>query len=52
MTTLAAAASTGHPWDQAAHGWNRHTMIIHAWLEDATRGREAMTVREHHRAAA
>ena len=37
MTTLAAAASTGHPWDQAAHGWNRHTMIIHAWLEDATR---------------
>lgn len=33
----AAAAATGHPWDQAAHGWNRHTPIIRAWLEEATR---------------
>ena len=37
MATLAAAASTGHLWDHAAHGWNRHTTIIRAWLEEATR---------------
>jgi SAM-dependent methyltransferase len=26
----------GHPWDQAAQGWNRHTHIIRAWLKEAT----------------
>ena len=25
-----------HPWDQAAAGWNRHAVVIHEWLEDAT----------------
>ena len=37
MTALSSEAATGHPWDQAAHGWNRHTTIIRAWLEEATR---------------
>ncbi|MEQ1685908.1 MAG: methyltransferase domain-containing protein [Burkholderiaceae bacterium] len=36
MATPASDAA-GHAWDQAAHGWNRHTTIIRAWLEDATR---------------
>jgi len=26
-----------HPWDKAAAGWNDHTRIIRAWLQDATR---------------
>ena len=26
----------GHPWDQAAEGWNRHTQLIRAWLKPAT----------------
>jgi len=29
-------APQGHAWDQAAQGWNRHTQIIRAWLEEAT----------------
>lgn len=37
MATLATDAAAGHAWDQAAHGWNSHTTIIRAWLEDATR---------------
>ena len=37
MVALTAEAATGHAWDQAAHGWNRHTTIIRAWLEEATR---------------
>ena len=37
MTALISEAATGHPWDQAAHGWNRHTTVIRAWLEEATR---------------
>jgi SAM-dependent methyltransferase len=31
-----ASAGPGHPWDQAAHGWNRNTHIIRAWLEEGT----------------
>lgn len=37
MATPALDAAAGHAWDQAAHGWNRHTTVIRAWLEDATR---------------
>ena len=37
MTALISEAATGHPWDQAAHGWNRHNTVIRAWLEEATR---------------
>ena len=37
MGTPAPEAGAGHAWDQAAHGWNRHTTIIRAWLEEATR---------------
>ncbi len=37
MAALTPELATGHPWDQAAHGWNRHTTIIRAWLEEATR---------------
>jgi SAM-dependent methyltransferase len=25
-----------HPWDKAAAGWNRHAVVIHDWLADAT----------------
>ena len=40
MSALAgwdALASTEHPWDKAAAGWNDHTQIIRVWLRDATR---------------
>ena len=40
MSALAgwdALASTEHPWDKAAAGWNEHTRIIRDWLHDATR---------------
>jgi ubiquinone/menaquinone biosynthesis C-methylase UbiE len=37
MAAPASEAAAGHAWDQAAHGWNSHTTIIRAWLEDATR---------------
>ena len=37
MGTPAPEAAAGHAWDQAAHGWNRHSTIIRAWLEEATR---------------
>jgi ubiquinone/menaquinone biosynthesis C-methylase UbiE len=26
----------GHPWDQAADGWNRHSALINRWLQDVT----------------
>lgn len=31
-----ATPPTGHPWDQAAQGWNRHAEVIRFWLKDAT----------------
>ena len=40
MIALAAddpATAPDHPWDKAAAGWNDHTRIIRAWLQDATR---------------
>ena len=27
---------TGHPWDRAAEGWNKHSAVIRSWLEEAT----------------
>lgn len=33
---LLATPASRHPWDQAAEGWNHHTDVIHAWLQDAT----------------
>ncbi len=35
-TSTSTSTPPGHPWDRAAHGWNRHTEIIRAWLEEAT----------------
>ena len=32
-----ALVAPEHPWDKAAAGWNDHTRIIRAWLNDATR---------------
>lgn len=26
-----------HPWDHAAEGWNRHSALVNAWLQDITR---------------
>lgn len=34
--SVSAAATAGHPWDNAAQGWNKHTPIIRAWLAGAT----------------
>ncbi len=31
-----APPSLGQAWDRAAHGWNQHAAIIHAWLAEAT----------------
>lgn len=40
MTSRPKAAPAGvpgpQPWDRAAHGWDRHTSQINAWLLDAT----------------
>ena len=33
---LLATPASSHPWDQAAEGWNHHTDVIHAWLQEAT----------------
>jgi SAM-dependent methyltransferase len=33
---MAATMTTGHPWDHAAEGWNRHAGLIRAWLRPAT----------------
>lgn len=30
------SAVSGHPWDQAADGWNRHSGLIRTWLRPAT----------------
>ena len=35
MAALAFEAATGQPWDKAAHGWNRHALIIRTWLAQA-----------------
>ena len=37
MMATPALDHAGHPWDKAAHGWNSHTTVIRAWLEEATR---------------
>ncbi len=29
-------APIGHPWDMAADGWNKHTAMIHDWLQPVT----------------
>lgn len=31
-----SSGASDHPWDRAAQGWNSHTAIIRAWLQDAT----------------
>jgi len=30
------ANAAGHPWDEAADGWNRHGALVGEWLHDAT----------------
>jgi len=39
-TSVARAAASqttvGHPWDEAADGWNRHSPLVGEWLRDAT----------------
>ncbi len=35
MQTFDSVASA-KAWDAGAHGWNRHSHIIHTWLEEAT----------------
>jgi ubiquinone/menaquinone biosynthesis C-methylase UbiE len=34
--TPAASLVAGHPWDDAAEGWSRHTGLIRPWLREAT----------------
>lgn len=34
--TGAPAAPPAHPWDQAAEGWDRHSPMLAAWLQDST----------------
>ena len=36
MTALAERETARHPWDDAAAGWNDHTLIIREWLLGAT----------------
>ena len=31
-----SSRESGHPWDKAAEGWNRHSAVINTWLKDVT----------------